>query len=135
LARSWAVDVHALVFLLLPFAGAAAQPGSRANLHKKLRRPLASTLGIPEMSFTRTWLASLALVTLAPLIFICVQLALFIISGWLVDWWFFNNDPSWYDGPLGGIHQIPVFLVLIPFSLWRTVVLWRRLKQVTNRAK
>jgi len=81
------------------------------------------------MIFTRTLIAWLALIILTPIIFISIQISLFMLAGSLVDWWFLNNNPDWYEGPFGGIHQVPVFLVLIPFSLWCTAILWRKVKQ------
>lgn len=62
------------------------------------------------MIFNQTWTKRLSLITLSPILFSGIQFFLFLIAAWLVDLYFFDNDSSWYEGPLGGIHQVPVFL-------------------------
>ena len=57
--------------------------------------------------------------------FLLLQLLLSGILGRLVDWWWLDNNPDWYAGPLGGIHQLPVFVLVLPVAAWMTYRLFR----------
>jgi hypothetical protein len=60
--------------------------------------------------------------------FLVVQLSLSFVCGELVDWLLLDNNPDWYEGPFGGIHQFFVFVFLIPFSIFITVRIWKNIK-------
>jgi hypothetical protein len=66
--------------------------------------------------------------------FLIVQLSLSFLCGELVDWLLLDNNPDWYEGPFGGIHQFFVFVFLIPFSIFITVKAWRS-RRSTWKAK
>lgn len=68
-----------------------------------------------------------------PLAFLFVQLGLFQGVGRLADWLLLDANPDWYEGPLGGIHQLPIFIFLVPVSAWIALQLWRNVKRHLRR--
>jgi hypothetical protein len=80
----------------------------------------------PLVSGVAMALLSIAIVLV---IFTSIHLVLFSCAGLVAVPYFQARDPNWDAGPLGGIQVLPIFVLLLPLSVWLTSLAWKRIRQ------
>lgn len=63
------------------------------------------------------------------IVFATIQLSLFLIASALAVPYISARAPDWNAGPLGGAQILPLFIVVLPFSIWLTAMIWKRTRR------
>jgi hypothetical protein len=83
-------------------------------------------------TLVRSLIATLFSLAIFLVVFVLVYLALLLIVGSLAISYFSSLDPNWDSGP-GGIVFLPVFVIIIPFSICLTVLAWKRISRLLSK--